>query len=246
MTINFESRNRLSLRTPNGEVPFTVFGTKDGASHATSILEGHTYPRMGFLQNVKTVVDVGANVGAASLFFALSFPQANIFAFEPFPDAYRLMVENLSRFPQIRTFGFGLLDRETRAPMFVSEHDPVTNSISKSSLNSNRSQEIVLREAMAVLTELNLDTIDILKIDTEGCEVPILRSLKPLLPRVRAIYLEYHDDADRSRIDSILGETHLLCAARVVHPHRGELCFGNCKDLPVEHLRIIDPTAHQK
>jgi len=242
MPVNVQRKVHLSIRGPQGEIPFCVFDTKDGRSHAKNILEGRTYPLLSFLQNVRTVVDVGANVGAASLYFALRYPQTAVFAFEPFPEAYRLLAENLAPFPKVRTFGFGFLDRDVHMPMYLSGVDPVTNSVSVSGLNTSESQEISLRDAYSVLKELEITAIDILKIDTEGCEVPILRSLKGLLPYTRAIYLEYHDETDRCRIDAMLCDTHRLCAAHILHPHRGELCYGNSQDLQAEHLRIPDPT----
>ena len=170
---------QLSVRTPQGEIPFRVFDTSAGQSLATDVLEGRTYPRLNFLQDVRTILDVGANVGAAALFFALHYPQALVFAFEPYPQAYQLLVQNLSAFGRVRTFAFGLLDRDVRVPLYLSRVDPATNSISVSGLNSTQSEEVVLRKASTVVEELQIREIDILKIDTEGCEVPILRLWRP-------------------------------------------------------------------
>src|SRR5271156_3378543 len=39
----------------------------------------------------KTVLDIGANVGAAALYFARLFPNARIYAFEPAPDNFAVL-----------------------------------------------------------------------------------------------------------------------------------------------------------
>ena len=77
-----------------------------------------------------------------------------------------------------------------------------------------------------------VESVDILKVDTEGCEMPILRSLAGLLPRVGVVYVEYHDDDARLDIDRLLGATHLLCQGRVLAPHRGEFCYVARTRLP--------------
>jgi hypothetical protein len=68
-------------------------------------------------------------------------------------------------------------------------------------------------------------TIDVLKVDTEGCELAILRSIAALLPSIPVIYLEYHSDDDRREIDRMLGDTHVVVAGHVFQIHRGELTY---------------------
>jgi hypothetical protein len=67
--------------------------------------------------------------------------------------------------------------------------------------------------------------ISILKLDTEGCEVPILTALQNYLPQTEVIYLEYHSEFDRRRIDSMLDRTHVLFHAAVFEPHRGTIGY---------------------
>ena len=74
------------------------------------------------------------------------------------------------------------------------------------------------------LEENSISTIDILKIDTEGCEVPILEALSDLLPSVKVIYLEYHSDDDRKAFDRLLGDTHLLLHGHMM-VHLGEVTY---------------------
>ena len=84
------------------------------------------------------------------------------------------------------------------------------------------------------LTTHAIDRIDILKLDTEGCEVPILRSLQKHLPEIKLVYVEYHSDRDRRLIDCLLAKTHVLWRGHVPLAYRGEFCYLNRKLIPSE------------
>ena len=76
--------------------------------------------------------------------------------------------------------------------------------------------------------------MDILKLDTEGCEVPILRSLQKHLSDMKLIYADYHSDRERRLIDGLLAETHVLWRGHVPLAYRGEFCYLNRKLIPDE------------
>src|SRR5262249_34513158 len=103
--------------------------------------------------------------------------------------------------------------------------DSVTNSIHRSSHNTQATVPIQLEDAERYLQQIGVDRIDILKIDTEGCERSILGSIRSRLTDIRVIYLEYHSDDDRRWIDALLTATHILSRGHVLHEHRGELCY---------------------
>jgi hypothetical protein len=69
---------------------------------------------------------------------------------------------------------------------------------------------------------------DIIKIDAEGSELPILRELKEagLLQRPSAILLEYHSEEDAEKITALLTEVGFRVHDRRPRcPNRGELKF---------------------
>ncbi len=215
----------VTVRTPAGDLPLAIHDTALGHAVAKEILEGRTYPRVPFLREVRTVVDVGANAGVAALFFAVSYPGARVLAYEPCPATFELLRRNAAACPRICAFDYGLWDRDGTAPLFLSRVDPVTNSLGASAYNTGDSVPVRLREARSEMAAQGVRDIDVLKVDTEGCELPVLRSLGDLLPGVRALYVEYHAEEDRLALDDLLRGTHVLYHARVPHPHRGDLCY---------------------
>lgn len=175
--------------------------------------------------SVHTIVDIGANVGAASLALAARYVNAVVHAFEPGPAPRELLLGNTESLGRIRVYPYGIHDHDGVVKLFRSRWDPMSASIAASAENIEAYDEISLRSAPAVADELKFDAIDVLKIDTEGCELPILHALRDRLPAIRLLYLEYHSDDDRRAIDALLGPTHVLAHAEIRHPHRGDVTY---------------------
>jgi len=49
----------------------------------------------------KTIVDIGANIGLTSVYFANRWPKTRIIAIEPEPSNYALLLKNAQSYPQI-------------------------------------------------------------------------------------------------------------------------------------------------
>jgi FkbM family methyltransferase len=191
---------------------------------AETILKGRTYPLIPFVRDVSVVMDVGANVGAAAVFFSHAYPDATIFAFEPGSRPYRLLRANTDSRSNVRAHDFGLYSSDRQVPLYYGTYDSGMSSVAQSESTREESELITLRSVRAWLAENSISTIDILKIDSEGCEVPILEALRDLLPSVKVIYLEYHSDDDRKEFDRLLGDTHLLMYGHMM-VHLGEVTY---------------------
>lgn len=57
---------------------------------------------------VRTVLDIGANVGVTALYFSQIFPHADVYAFEPAPDNFAVLRKNVANCARIRAFNFAL------------------------------------------------------------------------------------------------------------------------------------------
>lgn len=191
---------------------------------ARSILSGRTYFVPDELTDVRVVLDVGGNVGATSVYFACRFPDAEIHAFEPAEATYRLLERNTAPFPGVHPHNVGLLDRDGDVDLHHGLVGPGQASIHRRQTTGDDTERIRLRSAAAWVDEQGLDRIDVLKIDTEGCEVPILESLGARVADVRVIYLEFHSRADRDRIDALLRPTHALALSQQLY-ETGDLLY---------------------
>jgi FkbM family methyltransferase len=132
------------------------------------------------------IIDGGAHVGSFSVFAAHRFPGAMIYAFEPHPQSAKLLRQN--------TEGLGVTVEECAlvgddAPHTVVLYEGLNNSGQRSifQLGEQRTHGVRVQTRHAV----TLPRADVLKLDTEGCELPVLRAY-PHMPGVRAVMLEWH------------------------------------------------------
>ena len=78
------------------------------------------------------------------------------------------------------------------------------------------------------MAQIGISYMDVLKIDTEGSEVEILESLRPFLPYVGILMVEFHSEKDRRSIDALL-ETHVLFDANIRQPDLGIVKYINAR-----------------
>jgi len=157
------------------------------------------------------VVDVGANHGFAACYFAAR--GARVIAFEPDPATYALLVENVAT--------NGLADRIHSVAQAVADRDGTAELRRSPDLGGGMSTIhdrfaasglFAITDTVPVQTAtvggLGLGPIRLLKLDCEGSELDILRSLdRALLDRIDSLAIEYHPAAYplSELVDTILG-----------------------------------------
>lgn len=202
--------------------PFWVFQSQFCVDITNDVFSGKSYPLRDFFGEINTIVDVGANIGAATVYFKTFYPEARALAFEPDPEAFELLKRNTEGLG-VECFQCGLSDIAHKAQLFLGTiNDSITNSIHKSPMNGAESVPVEIRAAREAIGGYD---IDLLKLDTEGCEVQILQSIRDRLPGIAVVYVEYHSDDDRLEIDRLLSPSHYLLNARAGSIHCGELCY---------------------
>lgn len=167
------------------------------------------------LKGKSVVVDIGFNVGNASLFFASMSDIEAVYAFEPFVPTYRQALANLKLnnvlADKIIASNVGLSDREQSLSVDyyydlkgqVGIHG--TNLI-RSEIKQTRQQEIIkLNDAAKELQEIadrHQDNNLILKIDCEGAEYDIIKRLseKDVLSCFSVIFIEWHEHGPLSLV----------------------------------------------
>jgi FkbM family methyltransferase len=153
---------------------------------------------------VRTVLDIGANVGVTALYFSQIFPNAQIFAFEPAPDNFAVLSKNVANCERIRAFNFGLGANDATLELFASDN-PVNfggYSLHAAGSDTSRKVSIVVRRVASVLKEISAEKIDVIKIDTEGAEWDILTAFpEPVLQNAKYITGELHGNKDFALLD---------------------------------------------
>ncbi|MCB0977141.1 MAG: FkbM family methyltransferase [Acidimicrobiales bacterium] len=224
-------------------VTFECEPTITSAWMCTEILEGRTYPVVPFVDDVRTVWDAGANVGATTVHFAHAYPNATIHSFEPTTATRELLDRNVAFLPNVQVHPYGLFDVDARLDLYSGD-DSGQNSIHPGSGDKKVVEQIDLRAAGDVAASLGDVPIDVLKVDVEGCEVQVLESLGPgRIAAAKVIYVEYDHRSARRRIEELLLPTHELYYASLLLLDQGESVYvaRSLVDHPdaTEHLADI-------
>lgn len=147
----------------------------------------HDHVERLFSGSVKTLLDLGANIGLASAWFALAYPGISIDAYEPNPRVFRLLEKNLSQFPNARAFEKALDAKEGTVAFNQSEHTLASSVFAAQKSSAIRVEATTLDSAI----ERMGGSVDLIKIDIEGSEFEVLKHSKKL-EQVRAIIGEAH------------------------------------------------------
>ena len=190
------------------------------------VFQGREYPRcLPHYLKPTVIIDIGGNVGAAAIWFHSQYPDAKIISFEPSLHAGEFLYNNTAELPEVEVKNYGLFDRDFETVLHEGRN-LAQSSLVPHQETTQQTEKIELRRASTEMDALGIDHISILKIDTEGCEVPILRDLAATwLPRVDAIYVEYHSEADRRAIDQLLSTHFYLVHAKVRRGNRGTFVY---------------------
>ena len=140
---------------------------------------------------VKRVLDLGANIGAATMFLASRFPEAEFACVEPSP-ANRVILRESIRLNHIRATVFeGAVGVDSGRAELHMGSDPDMFSLTPASPSAHKLQvrQFTVPE---LLEALGWEQIDVLKIDIEGYEKVLLCRNNAWLRRVRLIIGEAH------------------------------------------------------
>lgn len=144
------------------------------------------------------VFDVGANRGDWALMLHDHHPTAIVECFEPAPSTVTALTSRLAGCAQMRVHALALSDRSGQGTLFVSELDPTSsmNSLTKRPSGTGLLTEMAaeLRTGDEVMRDLGLCHLDLLKVDTEGHDLSVLRGFKNALTSgaVSVIQFEYN------------------------------------------------------
>lgn len=157
-------------------------------------------------QQPDVIVDAGANIGLATIYFANKFPQAKIIAIEPQLSNYKLLRENVAPYPNVIPVQAALWHEDGSVNIVdpgrghwgfmaeAAERDSQSESESESKTEFGEFCHAV--EAISVdklLSDFELEKIDIFKIDIEGAEKEVFTQTSSWIEKVRVLIVELHE-----------------------------------------------------
>lgn len=140
------------------------------------------------------IVDAGANVGYASIYFASLFPNAKIIALEPENNNYALLCENVKKYKNIIPVQGALWCESTKINICdegLGEWGFMTFSIDNAKKNIEHLVDAYTVDSL--MEKYELSKIDILKIDIEGAEKEVFENTEKWINSVDSLIVELHD-----------------------------------------------------
>lgn len=160
----------------------------------TEIFSQHTYYFEANSPQPK-IIDAGAHIGLATLYFKKQYPMAQITAIEPHPVNFKLLEQNVweNALEDVSCLQVALAEEAGLLTM----HADTTNtwlstvSVNESAWNGQQQTRPVQVPAIT-LSSLLTQPIDLLKLDIEGAESRVLKEAGKALKNIQLLLIEFH------------------------------------------------------
>lgn len=141
----------------------------------------------------KMIVDGGGNIGCAAIYYAKTYPDAQIYSLEPDKENFQLLTFNTVFYPNIHPIQSGLWGKET----FLQVEDPKRGKwgLMTSEATTEVPESFKSTTISKILSESGFEEIDILKLDIEGAEKEVFSApdVDEWLSKVKVLTIELHD-----------------------------------------------------
>ncbi len=143
--------------------------------------------------------DIGANVGWFTLLASkIVGPSGQVYSFEPSPDVYARLSENVRDLTNVQTFQYGIGNRDGELE-FASQGASTSASFVEAITEMNkdflpdtpiRKVRVEIRKIDSLLSQIKRP--DLVKIDVEGFELEVLKGAANLLSQGPVLIVEIH------------------------------------------------------
>ena len=159
---------------------------------------------------IQTLIDVGAHHGESIRFFKKNFSINKIYAFEPSIDNFKILKEKVKDVKNIKFFNTAVGNKKGLIN-FTNHYDSESSTIVKINQKSNyfkrknfyldffktnksrvKNTQVKIDSLENLINVDELKVIDLVKIDTEGYDLNVIKGLGKLITKVRFIYFEHH------------------------------------------------------
>lgn len=188
------SKPHVKIQVPGIAHPVLIrIGTTDLSTFKQVLVERHY--EFDKPETATFIIDAGANIGLASIYFANRYPQAKIVSIEPEASNYEMLRKNVAAYPQITPLQAALWRVNEDLFLFDSGHGnhgfQVDDDERETQKRLGRTPGLTVD---AILRDAGQNKVDLLKIDIEGAEREVLSCAENWIDRVEVLMIELHDD----------------------------------------------------
>jgi len=165
-------------------------------------------------------IDIGANIGAYSLFVAaLAGPGARILAVEPQPEVFARLAFNIAQNPfgTVKAVACALADKPGELTLFLDPSNRGESSVRILRSSGGRAVKVPATTLLALMRSEGYERLDAIKLDVEGAEDLILEPfLRDAPQELWPSFVIIEDSRDRWQSDlaSLLGRSGYTLVAQ--------------------------------
>ncbi|MBI3736074.1 FkbM family methyltransferase [Candidatus Sumerlaeota bacterium] len=137
----------------------------------------------------KFILDAGAHIWLASVYFALKYPGAVIVALEPEPSNFVMLLRNTRPFSNIKPLCAGLWSRKATLKL----QNPGAPTSGYRVTEASAGEGIPALGVRDILADFKPPRINLLKVDIEGSEAEVFGADTSWLGDVDTVVIELHD-----------------------------------------------------
>lgn len=173
------------------------------------------------------IIDAGAHVGLATLFFKTRYPKSRIIAVEPHPENVKHLDNNIwfNKLVDVTVIEAALGSNPGEHELFFDASGDQwfsTAGFTKGAWDHSQTS-VPIRVPTIPLDALIGEPVDLLKMDIEGAEIDVLRSSKKL-DLITNVIIELHPPHTPADLQKIFKSTHDLEIRP--HHHGLKLCYA--------------------
>lgn len=179
----------IQITIPQSKTPLTLRGGTSDIPTFEQIFVWDDYD-LPVEVEPRFIIDGGANVGFASIYFANRYPDARIIAVEPDESNAEVLRRNTLLYPNVSVIQAGIWYKATPLKIENPQDEKWLLRVKEAEAGDATVNAITIGE---ILERSGSDRIDILKLDIEGAEHELFSYNPDWLDNVRLLIIETHD-----------------------------------------------------
>ncbi len=148
-----------------------------------------------YMEDVKFVIDAGANIGYTAILFSNWWPESKIISIEPDKENFELTLKNTAAYKNIIVVQGALWNKKANLKIEAGQEDGFVVKEMKEAVSKIRSENYTVGISINQLMKTyRFSKIDFLKLNIEGSEKEVFsENYRSWLTKTKAMLIELHD-----------------------------------------------------